>query len=1165
MKFLSLILAIAMATPLAAQTTTGTVTGFVTDAGGALIAEASVKLTNTGTGLVQTTSTNETGSYVFPLVQPGSYQITVEKSGFQVFARTFNIAVTQQARIDAQLTVGQVSESVTVSAASVVLEPDSSNLGQVISQRQVVDLPLNGRNPFALAALTPGVTPLAGFGAGVAQQRGAAQAAGANNFLSNGGMTGANEILLDGIPITVCCQGQPALIPTIDTTEEFKVQTNMSPAEFGRTSGGILNIVTKSGTNRFRGTAYEFFRNEKIDAANFFSNRAGTNPIPGRNDRRTPLRYNQFGGSLGGPVLVPNLYNGKDKTFFFFNYEQVFLRRSLFRTFSVPTDLMRTGNLSEAPSDIYDPATVVANPAQAGRFLRSPFPGKVIPANRQVALSQNILKLYPAPQRAGIVNNLDSVASSRDDDRQISIRLDHNFSQRNRLFGRYSKLNNDHYEPNYWNSVASPAGFNQFIKSHTMVLDHVYTLRPTLVLNTRYGFARQRNFRDPYSLGTDLGSLGFSPLYVSQVQERFLPVIGINGFNGNDESGNQRFTRYSHNVATAISWIRSRHSMKFGWDGRVFLDHNASLGNPGGNFSFSSTFTSGPDPITGVPGGQAPYLGFASYLLGVPTGGLLTFSDATSQQGFYHALYFQDDWKISQKLTMNIGLRWEMETGPSERFNRLATVEPDIVSPLAQPSGLPLRGGLVFRGVNGASRQRYKTDANNLGPRLGLAYSLNPKTIFRGGFGVFYTPGLVRLFNAGNPGFTVTTPFVATIDSVTPVGNFVNPFPTGLQPLAGSSQGASTLVGTSIAALKYDTPLPYSMQWNFGIQRELPGATGLSVTYAGNKGVLLPVNVGLNALNPTFFGAVGDANKVADLNALVNNPFFGIITSGPLATRQVQRNQLLRAFPHFTGFGNNFVGAGNSSYHALQLSVQRRMTNGFLGTLSYTFSKNLGDVNMLTTSFFDAGQNPGYQNEFNRAADRSVLGSDFPHRLVMSGVYDLPFGKGRKFAADSRKAVDLLIGGWQVNGIYTFQSGQPLNFGVSGTPPYAGGRASFTSASVEAETSGSTSSRIGGVSGGPGYLNADAFRRPNSFEFGDTPRLDGRHRGPKTYNLDFSLIKNFALYESMRLQFRAEAFNLTNTPVFGLPNTTVGNPGFGIIGGQANQPRNMQLALKLIF
>jgi hypothetical protein len=299
------------------------------------------------------------------------------------------------------------------------------------------------------------------------------------------------------------------------------------------------------------------------------------------------------------------------------------------------------------------------------------------------------------------------------------------------------------------------------------------------------------------------------------------------------------------------------------------------------------------------------------------------------------------------------------------------------------------------------------------------------------------------------------------------------------------------------------------------------------------------------------------------LNASVTNPFFGVIATGPLAARTVQQNQLLRAHPHFTSFGVNFTGAGNSSYHALQVSVQRRMSQGFLGTLSYTFSKNLGDVNMLTTSFFDAGQNPGYQNEFNRKIDRSVLGSDFPHRFVFSGVYDLPFGKGKKFGSSMAGWANQLIGGWQVNGIYTFQSGQPLSFGVSGTPAYAGNRSSFTGSEVQ--TSGSYSDRLGGPSGGPGYLNAAAFRLPQSFEFGNTPRLDSRNRGPRTVNLDFSVIKNFPFSESTRLQFRAEAFNLTNTPVFGLPNTTVGNAGFGVIGGQANSPRNMQLALKLIW
>jgi len=1166
-RYLCIILAFCFSgilSTLTAQTTTGTVTGLLTDSSGAAVMGVPVKLTSTRTSVTQTTTSNESGVYVFSFVAPGPYQIEVEMDGFQKVLRSFTLEVAQQARLDIQLAVGQVSESVEVQATAVILDADSSSLGQVVNNRQVMELPLNGRNPFALASLSPGVTPLGGFGSGLATSRAASQAAGANNFQANGGMTGSNEILLDGIPITVCCQGQPALIPTIDTTEEFKVQTNTSPAEYGRTSGGILNIVSKTGGNQLRGSLYEFFRNEKLDAANFFVNRAATAPMPGREDRRTPLRYNQFGGTLGGPVFIPKYYDGRDRTFFFVNYEGTKVRRSQFATFSVPTTQMRSGDFTEAGMPIYDPLTTAADPANPGSYTRTPFANNLIPTSRLSNVARNILNLYPTPQRSGIVNNLDSVASSSDDDRQYSVRLDHNFSDRSRLFGRYSNLTNDHYEPNFWNSVSSPGGYNQFIRSHVFVLDQINTLSPTMVLNFRYGFARQRNFRDPYSLGTDLRSLGFSDLYASQVQENYLPTISINGFSGNNEGSNQRFTRYSHNVAAALSWVHNAHTVKFGYDGRVFLDHNSTLSNPAGGYSFGTNFTNGPNPFGSIAAGQAPYLAFASFLLGTPTGGSINYSDATSQQGFYHALYLQDDWKVTSKLTVNLGLRWEMETGPTESYNRIATLDPDITSPLASLTGLPLTGGLVFRGVNGASRGRYKTDANNFGPRIGFAYSVDPKTIIRGGFGVFFSPGLVRLYNGGNPGFSVSTPFVSTIDSVNPVGNLANPYPTGLMPLAGSSLGASTLVGGGLTALNYDTPLPYASQWNFGIQRELPGAMAVNLTYAGNQGTKLPIGVDLNALNPMYYGAIGDSSQVAYLNQSVPNPFYGIITNGTLAASTVQRNQLLRAHPQFTGFYATHLGIGNSTYHALQASLQKRLTHGLMTTISYTFSKNIGDVNMLTTSFFDAGQNPGYQNVFDRSLDRSVLGSDFPHRLSTSVMYELPFGRGRSFGSSMPRWVDAVVGGWQTSSLFTYQSGQALNFGVTGGAAYSGSRASYTGVG-DVQTSGSITDRLGGVSGGGGYLNAAAFRVPYSFEFGNTPRLDSQNRGPATVNLDLSLIKNFQFTERMRLQFRAEAFNLTNTPIFGLPNTTVGSAGFGVIGSQANQPRNLQMGLKLFF
>jgi len=1162
---LTLALWLAGSATLFAQSFTASLMGTIKDNTGSVVPGVAVTATNVATGVTYSSKTDGEGNYTLLQLPPGTYQIRGEIEGFKKFVRDQVVLEVQQtARVDVLLEVGEVSQTVEVIGSAVLLETDTSSLGQVVSNRQVADLPLNGRNPFALAALTPGVVPLGSFGVGLTGGRAAAQAAGANNFMANGGITGANEILLDGIPITVCCQGQPALIPSIDTTEEFKVQTNVSQAEFGRTSGAILNIVTKSGTNSLHGTAYEFLRNEKLDANSFFGNRAGRSPIPGRTDLRPPLRYNQFGFGVGGPLSIPGFYNGRDKTFFFGGSEWIYLRRSQFRTFSVPTQAMRNGDFSEAPFDIYDPLTTVPNPSSPGQFLRSPFPNRRIISARFNPVAVNILKLYPLPTRPGIVNNFDAIATAPDTDRQMNVRIDHNFSQNYRLFGRFSLSDNDHLEPNYWGTIASPAGFNQFVTAKTFVLDQVIVMSPRLITNFRYGLARQTNFRDPFSLGADLEGLGFPRSFTSQVQERFLPRQDITGFNGPDETGNQRFARYTHSVAANATLTRTGHTLKFGWDGRLFRDHNASVQSPSGNFSYGTTFTSGPNPQAQVPSGQTPYLAFASFLLGLPTSGFQTFTDATSQQLYYHGFYLQDDWKVTSKLTLNLGLRFDIETGPSERFNRVASLDPTVSNPLAQQTGLPLKGAVVFAGVNGGSRQRYKTDANNVGPRFGFAYNVTQKTVVRGGFGIFFVPTSQRLFGTGNPGFTISTPFVSTVDSVNPVGSLSSPFPTGLVPPTGSSLGGLTAVGTGVSGLVFDTPLAYMQQWNFNVQRELPGNISVDLAYAGNHGVKLPVNVNLNTLSPTNYGAPGDAGRIAELNRLVPNPFRGLIQTGPLSVPQIQANQLLRAFPHFTAFTLNHVGWGSATYHAFQLTGQKRMSHGLLMLLSYTFSKNIGNVNNLTTSFFEPGTAPGYQNDLNLMAERAVLGTDIPHRLVVSGVYDLPFGKGRRFAANASGIVNQLIGGWQMNGILTFQSGFPLNLSVAGAPPYAGSRPSFVP-SQEPVTSGDVHDRLGGVSSPTGYLNPNAFRIPRSFEFGDTSRLNSGIRAPGQQNLDFSVIKNFYFTETARLQFRAEAFNLTNTPSFGSPGTQVGTPGFGVIGAQANQPRQLQLAFKLIW
>lgn len=1144
------------------QTTTGSVLGRVTDASGSSVRGASVTLTNLANNQAEKTTTGEQGDYTFPLIPPGAYRVVVEAAGFKQFSRDFTLEVDQKARVDVPLSVGQLTESVTVTGEAVLLESDSSSLGQVIQSRQVADLPLNGRNPFSLASLTPGVTPLGGFGIGLTGGRGAVIFAGANNFQSDGGLSGNNEILLDGVPITVCCQGQPALIPSIDVVEEFKVQTNVSAAEYGRTSGAILNIVTKSGTNKLHGTAYEFLRNEKLDANNFFSNRAGRPPIPGRSDLRPPLRYNQFGFSIGGPVAIPKVYNGADKTFFSGGFERVFLRRGVFGTFTVPTAAMRAGDFSASPGDVYDPSTTAPDPNRPGQFLRSPFANRMIPSARFNNVALNILKLYPLPVRPGIVNNFDAVASQPDNDRQGNVRLDHYFSDRVRSFARFSLSDDDHYEPNYWGTIASPGGFNQFLTAKTFVWDNVVTISPKLVANFRYGFAWQTNYRDPFSLGVDLNALGFPQSFTSQLQERFLPAQSITGFDGPSETGNQRWSRYTHAAAASVTSIRGRHTLKAGWDGRLFRDHNSQVFNPSGQFSYGTTFTNGPDPRGPVVSGASPYLAFASYLIGLPTSGLHQFQDATSLQFLYSGFYAQDDWKITPKLTLNLGLRFDIETGPTERYNRITWFDPNAPNPLAQASGLPLKGSVRFAGRDGNPRQRWET-ATGWGPRAGFAYQFTPKTVLRGGYGIFYLPTIQRIFISGNPGFTVDNPFVATIDGVTPVGSISNPYPNGLNHLAGAATGALTGAGTSVGANLYNTPLSYVQQWNLDVQRELGGNLVIDAAYAGNHGLRLPISPNRNALNTVYYGSIGDANRVAQLNGLVDNPFFGLIQTGPLATSKIQANQLLRQFPQYTGLTEQVLPIGSNIYHSLQLRAQKRMSAGISAMAAYTLSKNIGNVNNLTTGFLDTGS-PGYQYDLDLHNERSLLPSDIPQRFAGTFVWDLPFGRGRAIGKDAHGLLGQLIGGWQINGIVTFQSGFPLTLSAAGLPPYAGSRPSRVPG-VRVITSGAIVDRIGGVSTPTKYMDPAAFRPARSFEFGDTPRLMPDLRGPGIRNLDFSLFKNFPIGEQARVQLRAEAFNATNTVRFGNPGTTLGTPGFGVIGGQANSPRQIQLAAKLIF
>ena len=1146
-----------------AQTTTGAVTGRVTDASSLPLVGATVSLTDVATNIATTSATSDEGEYSFQLVQPGNYRLSAKAKGFKEFERTFELAVAQKARVDVHLVVGELTEMVVVTDQAVELETDSSSLGQVVENQQITDLPLNGRNPYALAVLTPGVTAGGGFGIGLIGGRGAVIAAGANNFQASGGITGGNEILLDGIPVTVCCQGQPALVPSIDVVQEFRVQTNVPPAEFGRTSGGILNIVTKNGGNSLHGTGYEFLQNEKLNANSFFSNAAGIPPLPSRSDLRPPLRYNQFGFSIGGPVVIPKVYNGRNRTFFFGGFERVYLRRSQFSEFSVPTMDMRAGNFSASPSAVYDPSSTAADPNNPGQYIRTAFANNLIPVGRFNASAVDILKLYPQPTTSGIVNNFSSAASQHDDDRQGTVRLDHYFSDRFRSFARFSLDDNDHSQPNFWNSIATPADYVQSLTAKTFVWDNIVTLSPTLIADLRYGFAWQTNYRQPFLAGVNLANYGFSSSYISQLQANYLPDQYVDGFNGPDENANQAWSHYTHTASATISWIHNKHVVKAGWDGRLFRNNDHSVNIPSGEFSYTPTFTNGPNPFAAVADGADSYLSFASYLLGLPSSGDMYYTDASSIQAYYNGLYVQDDFKVTPKLTLNLGFRWDIETGPTERYHRISYLDPTVTNPLATVTGLKLQGAVEFGCVNGNPCQRWQTSSKNPGPRVGFAYQLNSKTVLRGGYGIYYEPTLQRVFGSSEPGFLIENAYVATLDGVTPAANLSNPFPFGLNHLQGSSQGTLTGVGGDVDGIYYNTPMPALQQWNFNIQRQLPSNILVSAAYTGNHGTRLPIDLNMDTLNPVNFGPVGSQSQVAFLLAQVPNPFYGAITNGALSTPTIERQQLLYAYPEYTSFQGDYLPWGQNIYHALQVSVQKPFSHGFSFQLAYTFSKNLGDVNNLTTSFLDTG-NPAYQDAYNLRLERSVLASDLTQVFVGNAVWQVPFGRGKRFGSSISRPMDAILGGWQLNGIVTLQSGLPLALSVAGAEPFAGTRPNIVSG-VSMTTSGSIEDRLGGSHSAQGYLNPAAFTVPQSFQYGDTSRIMSNLRGPGTHNSDLSLFKDFKLREHLTAQIRGEAFNAFNYVKFSNPGTTVGSSTFGVITGQANPPRQIQLAMKIIF
>ncbi|MGI8989447.1 MAG: carboxypeptidase regulatory-like domain-containing protein [Bryobacteraceae bacterium] len=1161
-----LALCLAFSAVASGQTSTGSISGNVRDQSQATVANARITLTNTGRNESRSATSNKLGYYSFQLLPPAAYRLEVEAPGFKRFVRE-NVAldVAVAAVIDVELQLGTSSETVTVTASAPQLDSGSSSLGQVIENKTLIDLPINGRNSYGFAALVPGVRASALFTQ-------VAYASYNDQFVSiNGSRVNANQFYLDGGANSTAGFNGPGLFPSVDLVQEYKVQTNNFSAEFGNTAGGVINVITKSGTNQLHGSLYDFLRNNRFDANDFFANRGG---IP-----KAELRFNQFGAAAGGPVQLPKIYDGKDRTFFFFSYEGLRWVRALTTTGTMPTDLQRAGDFSQtrnqtgAPITIYDPVTSRPDPAKPGAFIRSPFPGNVIPRDRMDPVALALLNYTPHPNTAGTAftgtNNFVTSLSALTQKDTFSIRGDHSLTQNQKIFMRFglndTTVNRPHvYGPDY--IVSEPVNGTDILHHRQAVLNYNWVVNPTTVVELSSSVLH-------YWLGRKSGALGFNPVklglpsYYNRIPfDLCFPTVAVAGLgvtinvvdNGGGFLASCNHTDQSYDTFHEygnVTKVNGAHTFKMGAD---FGSNRWTQRTPpaSSNFTFGTDMTQGPNPLAASSTGG---VGFASFLLGAGTSGNVR-SDIPGQFISYHyyGLYFQDDWKFTPRLTFNLGIRYDFNAPWTDKRNRINSWNGNTPSPL-QIAGLNLHGGLQFPGVNGLPRGQFDNDRTNFAPRVGFAYAADSKTVVRAGFGIFFGPINGAAFTSNstpNSGFNATTPWLTSIDGITPTNYLSNPFPTGFQKAPGSSQGLLTFLGQDIVTMDRGRQTPYQEQWNIGFQRTLPKNFLLDMAYAGSHGNHLFGPLNYDQL-PDQYLALGD-----NLRTLVANPFYGIVTTGALSASTVQLGQLLRPYPQFNSVIATTNSYGNSIYHALQAKLERRFTRGFSLLVSYTYSKLIDDVLPSTANLGFAGESfslGNIQDYYNRRTERAVASFDTPHFLAINGNWELPFGNG-KALLNRHGWVDALAGGWQLNGIATMHSGAPLglttvtntarNYGSAQRPNYLGG---------DPEGHGPIADRLNQ------YFNAAAFAVPAPYTYGNTARLLSWLRAPGVGNLDLSVFKDIPVHERMRLQFRFEVFNVMNHPQFDFPNTSIGAPQAGVIAAQANQPRDIQLALKFLF
>jgi hypothetical protein len=1183
-----------------AQDFRATIVGRVTDQSRAAIPNAQVTVKNLGTNEVTTMTTSDEGNYRVPFLRPGAYSITVEVTGFKKSTRdNLELVISQVATVDFTLEPGNISEQVTVQGDAPVIETATADRGGVIDRQKVIELPLNARNPFMLGVLTAGVN----FNGASIWQRPFDNGAIAE-WTINGSQSRGNEFLLDGAPNNGQLGGNNiAYVPPVDSVQDFKIMTNTYDAQYGKTTGGIINVNLRSGTNALHGSLYEFMRRAPLDATDF--------RLKARRAPKADHYLDQFGGQVEGPIRVPWLYDGRDRTFFMFNYEGYREGVPQPLNLSTPATEFLDGDFSKLvdgagrPIIIYDPLTGRADASVPGGWRRDPFPGNRIPANRINPIAKKILSFYPKPNAsdtlAGYSKNNVFVSPNLATDAFWNwvAKVDQQFNEKHRMYLRFAK--NDRRENRNENGVIDAVGeccqlpFKRL--NDSFVADHLATFSPTFIFNFRLSFNRfEEKGVALENMGFDRTTLGFPSSLVSALPGsvmfgRYEPGDGYLSI-GRNPGNNITNTIASH---PNITWIRGSQTWRAGVDMRWTQYNQKNEGNPfrlTANRGFTQQRWDVGDPQSGN--------GIATFLLGY-VGGQADNNLFPTNLGKYYAPWFQNDWKFNRRLTLNLGLRWDINVAPNERYDRMNRgFDPTAVNPVdrlinrTQFPNLPqLKGGLLFAGVNGADRIASDVDWNNVQPRIGLAYLLTDKLVLRGGWGLYFV-------NPSNDylqfrGFSITTDIVNSLDGGrTPIEGIINnPFPNGILTPSGSSLGLATFLGQDASFVNTNFQVPYVHQYSFGLQYQLPWDSKLEVSYVGNRTMKLQTNRPFNEPSLEFRKLCNplEGGNPATCNAQLPNPFRGLEPfrgSTRFTATTLSAFELARPYPHFTAFNELTRNDGSIAYDSAQVTFEKRARNGLNGVLTYTFSKQIEEW--------------GWNDLQLGIKQRGLYFADRPHRFTAGLVYQLPFGEGQKLFNVKSGLLSKFISGWQSSLILQWQSGRPwdLNENIEWINPDAYLKDiqwkgsdqvwAFRTYPVIGSTTGarsvcaarradngtltlqSYSTNLQGCS----LANVDLIRR-TSFGGASSPRYTSfrsstvRLHSPPIADLSFN--KTTKITERLNFQFRVEMFNFTNTYSYRVRQFT-NNPDDANFGSvfprlagdtEVAYPRHIQLAFKINF